>query len=185
VRKARRAAARRGRRLRIMFADEARFGRMNRPRPCWAPLRTRPAVAAQLIREYVYLYGAVSPKDGTCVFLILPAPDTECFQIFIDTVAKRYSRDLILLLVDGAGNHSSDDLVLPGNIMLHALPPYSPELNPQENIWDEIREKIFKNYALKSMDEVYAKLEEAALYIQRNPKTVKSITSFPYIAKSL
>ena len=185
VRQARRTAARRGRRLRIMFADEARFGRMNRPRPCWAPLGTRPAVAAQLIREYVYLYGAVSPKDGTCVFLILPAPDTECFQIFLNTVAKQYSRDLILLLVDGAGNHGSDQLVLPANIILHPLPPYSPELNPQENIWDEIREKIFKNYALKSMDEVYGKLEEAALYIQRNPKIVKSITSFPYIAKAL
>ena len=144
MRKARRAAARRGRRLRIMFADEARFGRMNRPRPCWAPLGTRPAVAAQLIREYVYLYGAVSPKDGTCVFLILPAPDTECFQIFLNTVAKQYSRDLILLLVDGAGNHGSDQLVLPANIILHPLPPYSPELNPQENIWDEIREKSSK-----------------------------------------
>jgi hypothetical protein len=59
VSKARRAAARRGRRLRIMFADEARFGCMNRVRPCWAPMRTRPTVAAQLIREYIYLYGAV------------------------------------------------------------------------------------------------------------------------------
>jgi len=57
-------AARRGRRLRIMFADEARFGRINRPRPCWAPRRIRPQVASQLIREYIYLYGAVSPKDG-------------------------------------------------------------------------------------------------------------------------
>ena len=50
---------------------------------------------------------------------------------------------------------------------------------------DEIREKIFKNYALKSMDEVYAKLEDAALYIERNPALVKSITSFPYIARSI
>jgi hypothetical protein len=71
VRKARRAAARRGRRLRIMFADEARFGRMNRPRPCWAPIGIRPEAACQLIREYVYLYGAVSPKDGTCVYLVM------------------------------------------------------------------------------------------------------------------
>jgi hypothetical protein len=69
-----------------MFADEARFGRMNRPRPCWAPNGTRPQVASQLIREYVYLYGAVSPKDGTCVYLILPAPDTECFQVFLQTL---------------------------------------------------------------------------------------------------
>ena len=168
-----------------MFADEARFGRMNRPRPCWAHIGIRPQVASQLIREYVYLYGAVSPKDGTCVYLIMPAPDTECFQIFLDILGKKYPRHLILLFVDGAGNHQSDELVIPANIMLHLLPPYSPELNPQENLWDEIREKIFKNYALKSMNDVYAKLEEAALYIERNPKLVKSITSFPYIVRSL
>lgn len=185
MRKARRAAAQRGRRLRIMFADEARFGRMNRPRPCWAPIGIRPQVASQLIREYVYLYGAVSPKDGTCVYLIMPAPDTECFEIFLGILAKKYPKDFILLLVDGAGNHVSGNLVIPANIMLHPLPPYSPELNPQENLWDEIREKIFKNYALKSMNAVYAKLEEAALYIERNPKLVKSITSFPYIVRSL
>ncbi len=168
-----------------MFADEARFGRMNRPRSCWAPNGTRPQVACQLVREYVYLYGAVSPKDGTCVYLIMPAPDTQCFQIFLETLAKKYPRQLILLFVDGAGNHHSDELVVPANIMLHLLPPYSPELNPQENLWDEIREKIFKNYALKSMDNVYAKLEEATFYIERNPALVKSITSFPYITKSI
>ena len=65
------------------------------------------------------------------------------------------------------------------------LPPYSPELNPKENLWDEIREKIFKNYALKSIDAVRAKLKEAILYIERNPKLVQAITSFPYIANSL
>jgi transposase len=167
-----------------MFADEARFGRMNRPRPCWAAAGVRPAVASQLIREFVYLYGAVCPTDGTCVFLIMPAADTECFQIFLNTVAKRYSRQHILLLLDGAPNHHCEDLVIPNNITLEFLPAYSPELNPQENIWDEIREKIFKNYALKSMDHVYAKLEEAALYIERNPSIVKSIASFPYIVKS-
>jgi len=82
-------------------------------------------------------------------------------------------------------NHRCSDLLLPGNISLLFLPPYSPELNPKENLWDEIREKIFKNYALKSIDAVRAKLEQAILYVERNPKTVKSITSFPYILKSL
>src|SRR5580698_6498885 len=128
VKQARQVAARRGCGLRIMFADEARFGRMNRPRPCWAPDGTRPQVACQLVREYVYLYGAVSPKDGTCVYLIMPAADTQCFQIFLETLAKKYPRQLILLFVDGAGNHQSDDLEVPCNIMLHVLPPYSPEL---------------------------------------------------------
>jgi hypothetical protein len=51
-------------------------------------------------------------------------------------------------------------------------------------LWDENREKVFKNYALKSMDEVYKKLEEATMYIERHPTFVRSITSFPYIAKS-
>jgi transposase len=104
---------------------------------------------------------------------------------FPGDIGQVYPRQLILLFVDGAGNHQSDELEVPSNIILRLLPPYSPELNPQENLWDEIREKIFKNYALKSMDEVYAKLEDAALYIERNPALVKSITSFPYITKSL
>ena len=64
------------------------------------------------------------------------------------------------------------------------LPPYSPELNPKENIWHEIREKIFKNYALKSIDAVRAKLDQAILYLELNPGIVKSITGFPYIINS-
>jgi len=184
VRRARAAAARRGRRLRIMFADEARFGRINRPRPCWAPTGIRPQVASQLIREYIYLYGAVAPKDGTCVYLIMPTSNTACFQAFLDALSRRFARQQILLVLDGAPNHRSGQLVIPDNISLLFLPPYAPELNPKENLWDEIREKIFKNYALKSIDAVHHKLEEAILYIERNPKVVKSITSFPYIAKS-
>jgi transposase len=130
------------------------------------------------------MYGAVCPRHGTCVFLILPSANTECFQIFLDTLSKKYRAWHILLFIDGAGNHGSGDLVVPNNITLHSLPAYSPELNPQENIWDEIREKIFKNYALKSIEEVFDKLGEAALYIERNAKIVKSITSFPYIVRS-
>ena len=157
---------------------------MNRPRPCWAPRGIRPEVAAQLIREYIYLYGAVCPQDGTCVYLIMPTSNTACFQSFLDVLSRRFARQDILLVLDGAPNHRCGDLAVPDNVTLLFLPPYAPELNPKENLWDEIREKIFKNYALKSMDAVRHKLKEAILYIERNPKVVKSITSFPYIAKS-
>ncbi len=158
---------------------------MNRIRPCWAPLGTRPEVGAQLIREYIYLYGAASPKDGTCVYLIMPTSNTVCFQTFLNALARKFARQDILLVLDGAPNHRSGDLVVARNITLLFLPPYSPELNPKENLWDEIRENIFKNYALKSMDTVQAKLRQAILYIERNPKLVQSITSFPYIVSSL
>ena len=167
-----------------MFADEARFGRMNRPRPCWAPLGVRPKVASQLIREYIYLYGAVAPKEGTCVYLIMPTSDTACFQAFLNVLSRKYARQDILLVLDGAPNHRSAQLAVPKNVTLFFLPPYAPELNPKENLWEEIREKIFKNYALKSIDAVRAKLKEAILYMERKPETVKSITSFPYILKS-
>ena len=90
-----------------------------------------------------------------------------------------------MLVLDGAPNHCSSSLVVPDNITLLYLPPYSPELNPKENLWDEIREKIFKNFALKSMNAVRAKLKQAISYIERNPKLVRSITSFPYIVNSL
>jgi hypothetical protein len=168
-----------------MFTDEARFGRINRVRPCWAPIGIRPGVAAQLVREYIYLYGAVSLSDGTCVYLILPSSTIECFQVFLDVLAHKFARQDILLVLDGAPNHRRGRLAVPANITLLYLPPHSPELNPKENLWDEIREKIFKNYALKSMDEVRAKLRQAILHIDRNPKLVRSITSFPYIVNSL
>jgi hypothetical protein len=147
-----------------MFTDEARFGRMNRIRPCWAPIGTRPEVSAQLIREYIYSYGAVSPKDGTCVYLIMPTSNTTCFQVFLNVLARKFARQA-------------------DNMTLLYLPPYSPELNPKENLWDEIREKIFKNYALKSMDAVRAKLQQAILYIERNPKLVRSILP-PYLRRA-
>ena len=167
-----------------MFADEARFGRMNRPRPCWAPQGVRPQVASQLIREYIYLYGAVCPQDGTCVYLIMPTSNTACFQSFLNVLSRRFARQDILLVLDGAPNHRCCNLRVPDNVSLLFLPPYAPELNPKENLWDEIREKIFRNYALKSIDAVHRKLEEAILYIERNPKLVRSITSFPYSVKS-
>jgi hypothetical protein len=153
--------------------------------PCWAPIGTRPEVAAQLIREYIYLYGAVSPKDGTCVYLMMPTSNTACFQVFLDVLARKFARQNILLVLDGAPNHCCGDITVPDNITLLYLPPYSPELNPKENLWDEIREKIFKNYALKSMDAVRTKLKQAILYMERNHMLVRSITSFPYILKSL
>jgi transposase len=115
----------------------------------------------------------------------MPTSNTACFQAFLNILARKFARQDIILVLDGAPNHRCGDLALPNNISLLFLPPYSPELNQKENLWDEIREKIFKNYALKSIDTVRAKLKEAILYIERNPKTVKSITSFPYIVRSL
>jgi transposase len=90
-------------------------------------------------------------------------------------LSRKFARQDILLVLDGAPNHRSGQLVVPENITLLFLPPYSPELNPKETLWDEIREKIFKNYALKSIDHVRQKLNEAILYVERNPDLISEI----------
>jgi hypothetical protein len=84
------------------------------------------------------------------------------------------------ILHDRLQGEDFSNLTLPESRLLST--PWN--LNPKENLWDEIREKIFKNYALKSIDAVRAKLKQAILYIERNPTMVKSITSFPSIRKS-
>jgi DDE superfamily endonuclease len=78
------------------------------------------------------------------MYLIMPTSNTRCFQAFLDVLARKFARQDILLVFDGAPNHRCGDLAVPDNITLLYLPPYSPELNPKENLWEEIREKIFK-----------------------------------------
>src|ERR1700756_4344344 len=108
----------------------------------------------------------------------MPTSNTACFQAFLDVVARRFARQDILLVLDGAPNHRCSDLVVPANITLLYLPPYSLELNPKENLWDKIRKKIFKNYA--PIYAVQAKLRQAILYIERNRALVRSTTSSTY-----
>jgi transposase len=108
--------------------------------------------------------------DGTCVYLIRPTSNTACFQAFLNVLSRKFARQDILLVLDDAPTIAAADLALPHNISLLFLPPYSPELNAKENLWDGIREKFFKNYALKSIDAVRAKLKQAILYIEATQK---------------
>lgn len=168
-----------------MFQDEARFGRMNDPRDCWAPPGVRPRVGHQLIREFTYAYGAVSPLDGISDFLILPYMNAEVMNCFLAEVARRHPQEFILMLYDGAPCHSPTALDIPNNIMVETLPPYCPELNPTEHIWDEIREKFFLNLVFESLEAVEDKLVEAVLYMENNTDIVQSITGFKWIVKTL
>jgi transposase len=123
-----------------MFEDEARFGRINDARRCWALEGFRPEVPVQMVREYTYLFGAVSPHDGVLDSLVLPEVNAEAMSLFLAEVAERHRRDYILMVLDGAGWHRARELVIPNNMGLVFLPPYSPELNPIEHVWEEIRE---------------------------------------------
>lgn len=85
------------------------------------------------------------------------------------------------MIYDGAPCHSRSALTIPDNIMIETLPPYSPELNPVEPIWEEIREKFFDNVVFKTMAAVENKLVEALLHLENNPQVVRSIAGFKWI----
>lgn len=164
-----------------MFQDEGRFGRINDPRRCWAPPGVRPQVGAQLVREYSYAFAAVSPHDGTLDSLILPEVDTETMSIFLAEVAARHPQEFILMVLDGAGWHKAKGLKIPENIRLIPLPPYSPQLNPAEHLWEEIREKWFTNLVFDSLDAVENHLTEALRTLEQNQEKVRSLASFDWI----
>jgi hypothetical protein len=123
----------RGRRVRSMFKDEARFGRMVRIRRCWAPAPQRPLVDNGYAREFTYVYGAVSPLEGQLDWMICRKMNTELMGQFLSQVSAAPPDDFIVMIIDGASSHVAKALVIPENICLHRLPAYSPQLNPQEH----------------------------------------------------
>jgi transposase len=164
-----------------MFQDEARFGRINDPRRCWAPCGVRPQVAARIVREYTYAFAALSPHDGVLDTLVLPEVNALAMSVFLAEVAQRHPQDDILMVLDGAGWHRAKDLRIPENMRLLPLPPYSPELNPVEHLWEEIREKWFPNLVFESLTGVEDRLVEALAALENDPPRVAQITGFDWI----
>ena len=144
--------------VRVMFQDEAGFGRINKPKGCWCKGGMRPTVPCHHIREYRYAYGAVEPKNGESFFLILPYCNTDCMNVFLSELAKAYPRDRILLVCDGAMWHKAKALVIPERITLAFIPPYTPEMNPIEQIWREIRTRGFRNEIFDTLEKVVGRL---------------------------
>ena len=106
----------RGRRVRLMFRDEARFGRMVRIRRCWAPAPQRPLVDNGYEREFTYVYGAVSPLEGELDWMIARKMNTELMGHFPAQVSAAHPHDFIVMIVDGASSHVAKALIVPENI---------------------------------------------------------------------
>lgn len=158
----------------LMFGDEAGFGRINKPKRCLCPKGIRPVVPCLHIRQYRYTFGAVEPKKGRSHFLVLPRCDTKCMNYFLEDLSRQFPNSIILLVVDGASWHKAKSLVVPSNIRLFYLPPATPEMNPIEQIWKEIRKLGFKNEIFKTLEKVIDRLCETIVGL--TAETVKSIT---------
>lgn len=165
--------------VRLMFEDEAGFGRINKPKACWCPKGLRPSVPCHHIREYRYAFGAVEPLTGKSFFLTMPFCNTNCTNVFLDQLSKQYPDDIILLVCDGAAWHRSKTLVIPENILLLSIPPYTPEMNPIEQIWKQIRSMGFKNEVFNTLADVVDRLCETICKLTE--EMVQSITGRDWI----
>jgi len=165
--------------VRLMFEDEASFGRINKPKYCWCYEGLRPTVPCHHIREYRHAYGAVDPLNGDFFSLVMPYCNTDCMNVFLEKLSKAYPKDFILLPLDGARWHQSGGLRVPQNIELFVLPPYTPEMNPIEQIWKEIRKRGFRNEVFQTLEKVVERLCNTICSL--SCETVKSITGRAWI----
>lgn len=168
-----------------MFEDEGRFGRISNPSLCWTQKGTRAVVHKQIVREYTYAYGAVDPKKGEVDSLILPDMYATTMSVFLKELSERHPDCYILLVMDGAPCHRAGDLAVPWNIRIEELPPYSPELNPAEHLWDAMREDGFKNQTFGSMEQVEKAMISSLLKLEHDHESIKSMTGFPWILRAL
>ena len=168
-----------GKNVRLMFDDEAGFGRINKPRYCWCRKGIRPTVPCHHIREYRYAYGAVEPLTGEHFFLVLPYSNTICMNLFLKNLSETHSNDWIILVCDGAAWHRSQTLVVPENIIIVYLPPATPEMNPIEQIWTWLRRHGFRNEVFPTLDKVVDRLCQTICSLSND--VVKSITTRQWI----
>ena len=168
--------------VRLVFQDEARFGRMSDPRACWAPAPNRPMVGLALVREFRYEYAAVSPWSGELDYVTSEKMNTENMSRFLKQVSETHDQDFIVMVLDGAPSHRGKGLEIPENMALVFLPPYSPELNPVEQLWNVLRRDYFANKVFDSLNATTLQAEHGLANVASNREALKSLTNWPWIS---
>ena len=131
--------------------------------------------------QYFWLFGATEPATGESFFLEMPALDSACFQVFIDEFALANPESMNVLVIDGAPAHIAHSLVIPDNVVLFQLPPYCPELNPIERVWQDLRNRLLIGLStgLKALRD-----DVARIVCDYTPEILASITGYPYLREA-
>jgi transposase len=178
------AAAHPGRRVEVWHQDEARFGQKGTLTRVWARRGTRPRRARQDGRESLYVLTAVCAATGAAVGLVMPELNTAVVNLFLEEFSRSLSPGVhAVLLWDNAGHHTGGGLVVPPNVSLIGLLPYSPELNPVENLWHYLRSHHWSHRVYLD----YEALRDAAAVAWRavclDPEKIQTICAAPYLSE--
>src|SRR5713226_1754801 len=156
------AAQVRGKRVEVWFQDEARIGQKNSLTRVWGQTGSRPVAPKDLGFASAYLFGAVCPLEGKAAALIMPICNTAAMNHHLSEISSQVAADAhAVVILDRAGWHRSQGLMVPGNITLLALPPYSPELNPVERVWHYLRSHWLANSIFPSLANIMDACETA------------------------
>lgn len=127
--------------------------------------------------DSVHIFGAICPARGIGAAIIMPAVNTEAMNEHLKEISCQVAASAHALLVcDGAGWHQPGDrLIVPDNITLLRLPPYAPELNPMENVWDYLRANKLSALVWDNYDAILQACREAWLFLVNDPDRIRSI----------
>lgn len=157
----------------MRFGTRTEFGRR------WMAKGYRPSGRQQIGYDYGYLSVAINPLSGKTFMLILPDMRTASFQLFVDEF-QQVIPDKVCLITDGAASHRSTTIEVGKRLELEYLPAYSPQLNPVERFFQELRREL-KNQVFDSYEAVEAAVVEAVKPYFQDPQRVKRLTAYPWL----
>ena len=156
--------------------DEARVGQQGTISRIWAKRGTRPRIKRDRRFTWAYLFGAICPARGTGAGLVMPTVNIDVMDRHLAEISRCVSAGaLALLILDGAGWHQSARLVVPDNIVLMPLPPYAPELNSTENIWQYLRANALSNCVWETYEAIVDACCDAWNALIATPQLITSI----------
>ncbi|QMU65954.1 MAG: IS630 family transposase [Flavobacteriaceae bacterium] len=159
----------------LYFQDESRFGLMTKQKRVLVSKGIKPIGQYQHSYQWLWLWGCFSPITGDSFYWETPLVSNDIFENFLEDFSKQNPRELKIVIMDNAGFHACQNITIPDNIKLIRIPPYAPELNPAEKIWQWMKSKVVMKL-FKDVETLQEKITQ--MVKQLTPKLIKSITSY-------
>ena len=145
----------------------------------------KPVQIVDPLYESYWMYAAVEPTTGDAFWWELPRLDADCFSLFLDKLGQHYAESLNIILLDQAPAHVAQRVPLPENVVLVWLPAYSPELNPVERLWEDLKARIDVLDA-RVRSSLTALQDHVAGIVQRyTAATIASLTGYTYLLEAV
>lgn len=168
--------------IRYWCGDESRVGLLTVQRRKLTALGVRPVGQVQWQLLYRWIYGVVEPLSGEHLLLEFSHLDGHCFEQFLQSFAQAYPDELHLIQLDNSMVHRAQSLQIPSNVILLFQPPYCPEVNPIERLWQDLKQTLqWKPF------EGLSELQSAITHWVRrlSARRVKSLTGWDWLVDAL